>query len=80
VVARSLPVEAAPIGWVQAAAGRLPFRDGSFEVVCCQLGLEFFLDRAAALAEMARVLVPSGRLVWLLARLMGEAHPRSPRA
>jgi SAM-dependent methyltransferase len=66
-VARSLPVRGAPIGWVQATAGRLPFPDGSFEVVCCQLGLQFFPDRAAALAEMARVLVPGGRLaamVW----------------
>jgi SAM-dependent methyltransferase len=67
VVARSLPVGGAPIGWVQATAGRLPFPDGSFEVVCCQLGLQFFPDRAAALAEMARVLVGGGRLavmVW----------------
>jgi SAM-dependent methyltransferase len=66
-VARSLPVGGAPIGWVQATAGRLPFPDGSFEVVCCQLGLQFFPDRAAALAEMARVLVGGGRLaamVW----------------
>jgi SAM-dependent methyltransferase len=41
--------------------------DGGFEVVCCQLGLQFFPDRAAALAEMARVLAPGGRLavmVW----------------
>jgi SAM-dependent methyltransferase len=66
-VARSLPVAGVPVGWVQATAGRLPFPDGSFEVVCCQLGLQFFPDRAAALAEMARVLVPGGRLavmVW----------------
>ena len=66
-VARSLPVRGAPIGWVQATAGRLPFPDGSFEVVCCQLGLQFFPDRSAALAEMARVLVAGGRLaamVW----------------
>jgi SAM-dependent methyltransferase len=67
VVARSLPLGGAPIGWVQATAGRLPFPDGSFEVVCCQLGLQFFPDRSAALAEMARVLVAGGRLaamVW----------------
>jgi SAM-dependent methyltransferase len=66
-VARSLPAPGAPIGWVQATAGRLPFPDGSFEVVCCQLGLQFFPDRAAALAEMARVVVVGGRLaamVW----------------
>ena len=67
MVARSLPVGGAPIGWVQATAGRLPFQDSSFEVVYCQLGLQFFPDRAAALAEMARVLVAGGRLaamVW----------------
>ena len=67
-VARSLPVEGVPIGWVQATAVRLPFRDGSFEVVCCQLGLQFFPDRAAALAEMARVLVAGGRLVVMVWR------------
>jgi SAM-dependent methyltransferase len=66
-VAGSLPAGDAPVGWVQASAGRLPFPDGSFEVVCCQLGLQFFPDRTAALAEMARALVPGGRLavmVW----------------
>jgi SAM-dependent methyltransferase len=67
-VARSLPVAGVPVGWVQATAGRLPFPDGSFEVVCCQLGLQFFPDRAAALAEMARVLVPGGRLVVMVWR------------
>jgi len=54
--------------WVQATAGRLPFPEGSFEVVCCQLGLQFFPDRSAALAEMARVLVPGGRLVVMVWR------------
>jgi SAM-dependent methyltransferase len=67
-VARRLPVGGVPVGWVQATAGRLPFRDGSFEVVCCQLGLQFFPDRAAALAEMARVLVAGGRLVAMVWR------------
>jgi SAM-dependent methyltransferase len=67
-VARRLPVAGVPVGWVQATAGRLPFRDGSFEVVCCQLGLQFFPDRAAALAEMARVLVAGGRLVAMVWR------------
>jgi SAM-dependent methyltransferase len=67
-VARSLPVAGMPVGWVQATAGRLPFPDGSFEAVCCQLGLQFFPDRAAALAEMARVLVAGGRLVVMVWR------------
>jgi SAM-dependent methyltransferase len=67
VVASSVPVSGAPMGWVQASAGRMPFPDRSSEVVCCQLGLQFFPDRSAALAEMARVLVAGGRLaamVW----------------
>jgi SAM-dependent methyltransferase len=68
VVARSLPVGGAPMVWVQASADWMPFPDGSFEVVCCQLGLQFFPDRAAALAEMARVLVAGGRLVVMVWR------------
>lgn len=66
-VASGLPVAGAPIGWVQASAVRMPFPDRSFEVVCCQLGLQYFPARPAALAEMARVLAPGGRLavmVW----------------
>jgi SAM-dependent methyltransferase len=74
VVARSLPASGAPVGWVQASAVRLPFPDRSFEVVCCQLGLQFFPDRSAALAEMARVLVAGGRL----AALVWQSIDRSP--
>jgi SAM-dependent methyltransferase len=62
-VARSL--SAGPgtgIGWVEASALGLPFPAGSYDVVLCQLGLQFFPDRPAALAEMRRVLVTGGRL------------------
>ena len=38
-------------------------RDASVDVVLCQMGLMFMEDRAAAIAEMHRVLVPSGRVV-----------------
>ncbi|GLS11383.1 hypothetical protein GCM10007864_50140 [Sinorhizobium fredii] len=38
------------------------FPDASFDVVLCQLGLQFFPDRLRALREMRRVLVASGRL------------------
>ena len=75
-VAAGLPVEGAPIGWVQADAGRLPFGDRSFEVVCCQLGLQYVPDRPATLAGMARVLVPGGRLA---ARRAGEVRFGSAR-
>jgi SAM-dependent methyltransferase len=52
------------IEWRQGdAAAVLPFPEAAFDVVLCQYGLEFFADRAAGLREMARVLVPGGRLV-----------------
>jgi ubiquinone/menaquinone biosynthesis C-methylase UbiE len=61
-VARSLPRTSAPMHWVQGSALNLPFNDRSFDLVLCQLGLQFFPDRPLALREMKRVLAPSGRL------------------
>jgi SAM-dependent methyltransferase len=61
--ARKIP----DIDWHLGSATELPFADGSFEVVFCQQGLQFFPDRAAAMREMCRVLTPGGRLslnVW----------------
>jgi ubiquinone/menaquinone biosynthesis C-methylase UbiE len=52
--------------WQEASADKLPFRDGSFNVVYCQLGLQFFADRPAALREMRRVLGPEGRLALMV--------------
>jgi len=55
------------IEWSNSPAERLAFADGSFDAVLCQFGLMFFPDRSAAVAEMARVLRPGGRLalaVW----------------
>ncbi len=48
---------------VQADARRLPFRDHSFERVMAITLLEFLAEPDAAVAEMARVTVPGGRLV-----------------
>ena len=68
-VARSsnATADAASIQWQEATADKLPFPDGSFDVAYCQLGLQFFADRPAALREMRRVLSTGGRLavmVW----------------
>jgi SAM-dependent methyltransferase len=55
------------MAWHLSSATELPFDDGSFEVVICQQGLQYFPDRPAAVREMARVLVRGGRLalnVW----------------
>ncbi len=46
-------------------AEHLPFPDGSFDTVVCALSLCSIPDPAAAIGEMARVLVPGGRLLLL---------------
>ena len=52
---QGLPVTLQPFD-----AHALPFPDGSFDAVLCQLGLMFFDDPARALREFLRVLRPGG--------------------
>ncbi len=52
-----------PGGVVLARAGSLPLRSGCLDGVLCECALSVFDDPDAALAEMARVLRPGGRLV-----------------
>jgi ubiquinone/menaquinone biosynthesis C-methylase UbiE len=61
-VARMLPSEGVPINWIEGSALDLPFPAGPFDLVLCQLGLQFFPDRKRALREMRRVLSPLGRV------------------
>ena len=61
--ARNIP----DVEWHQGSALDLPFADGSFDVVLCQQGLQYFPNCAAAMKEIARVLSPAGRVaasVW----------------
>jgi ubiquinone/menaquinone biosynthesis C-methylase UbiE len=51
------------IVWCEGSALALPFEDGAFNIVLCQLGLQFFPDKSLALHEMARVLSSGGRLL-----------------
>jgi ubiquinone/menaquinone biosynthesis C-methylase UbiE len=46
--------------WRQGDAAALPFPDGAFDTVLCQMALMFFPDRARALGEMRRVVAPGG--------------------
>ena len=64
--------ERASIEWLQGDAEALPLGDGAFDVVVCQQGLQFFPRRAAALAEMHRVLAPGGRLALSVMRPIGH--------
>ncbi len=52
-------------GFVNGDALRLPFPDGSFDVITVGYGLRNIADPAAALREMRRVLAPGGRCVIL---------------
>jgi len=61
------------IEWREASADKLPFPNASFNVAYCQLGLQFFADRAAALREMHRVLAAGGRLALMVWRGIEES-------
>jgi ubiquinone/menaquinone biosynthesis C-methylase UbiE len=63
-IARAHPAEpdAAPIEYLQGDATALPVPDQSFDIAICQQGLQFFPDRALALAAMRSALKPGGRL------------------
>jgi ubiquinone/menaquinone biosynthesis C-methylase UbiE len=59
--ARERP-DARGIGWKQAAAERLPFTAAWFDAAHMHLVVHTLTDRPAALAEIARVLMPGGRI------------------
>ncbi len=61
---------AAPEGWAiewqQAPAESIPLAGDAFDVVLCQMSLQFFQDRVQALREMRRVLAAGGRALLSL--------------
>src|SRR5919106_2120986 len=82
-VARSVTPSNMVIEWHQSSAEAMPLPDESFDVVLCQMGLQFVPDKPAALREMRRVLVRGGRLILnvpgptpRLFTIMGEALAR----
>ena len=61
-VARSTSTQSpVSVEWMEASALKLPFPAHAFDLVLCQLGLQFFPDPSVALKEMLRVLAPDGR-------------------
>lgn len=65
-VGRSAAPPESGIEWHTGDAESLPLPDGEFDVVLCQLGLQFMADKPAALSEMRRVLKDDGRLILTL--------------
>ena len=64
------------ITWLECDAAAMPLPDAAFEVALCQQGLQFMPDKPGAMAEMARVLKPGGRLalsVWKTRAPIGAA-------
>ncbi|HEX5778106.1 MAG TPA: methyltransferase domain-containing protein [Xanthobacteraceae bacterium] len=61
-VARSRTSPGMSIDWHQASAESMSLPDQAFDVVLCQMGLQFVSDKAAALREMRRVLDAEGRV------------------
>ncbi len=53
------------IAYVRGSATELPFRDGSFDAVCCFAALYLIEEPLRAVAEIARVLAPGGRVALL---------------
>lgn len=82
-VARAETPAGMRITWHEGRAEQMPLPDAAFDVVLCQMGLQFMTDKRAALDEMRRVLAPGGRIVLnvpgptppafaLLAETLGE--------
>jgi demethylmenaquinone methyltransferase/2-methoxy-6-polyprenyl-1,4-benzoquinol methylase len=51
--------------WIEADGLHLPLRDGEWDAVTIAFGLRNMADKPAALAEVARVVRPGGRVVIL---------------
>ena len=62
---------------VHAQAERLPFADGSFDLVTCVMSLHHLASPPRALDEMARVLAAGGRIV--LEDMIADSDPEITR-
>jgi ubiquinone/menaquinone biosynthesis C-methylase UbiE len=75
---------------LRAAGERLPFPDGSFDLIVSTTSFDHWSDQQAGLRECARTLSPGGRLIlvdlfsgWLAPTLIGPRRHKArtlPRA
>ena len=68
------------IAWVRGSATDLPFRDGSFDAVCCFAALYLIEEPLRAIAEIARVLAAGGRVALLSSVTRGPVPARATDA
>jgi ubiquinone/menaquinone biosynthesis C-methylase UbiE len=61
-MARAVAGPQRSIAWHESSAESMSLSDGSFDLVTCGMGLQFFANKLAALREMRRVLAKDGRL------------------
>ena len=61
-VARTETPSNISIDWYEASVESMPLEDEAFDVVLCQMGLQFIPNKLAALREMRRVLTTGGRV------------------
>jgi SAM-dependent methyltransferase len=76
---QSAKVPVNPPLWVRGWGDALPFADGSFDAVLCKGAIDHFDRPDLAIAEMARVTRPQGRVVLAIANFESFAC-RSARA
>jgi SAM-dependent methyltransferase len=65
------------VAYVRGDAVELPFRDASFDAVCCFAALHMFAEPFRALDRMARVLTPGGRIAIFTSCRMRSAPLRT---
>lgn len=82
-VARTVTPPSDRIEWVEGNAEAIPLPNEAFDVVLCQMALQFVDDKPSALREMRRVLAKDGRMVMNLPgpapemfEMMGDALAR----
>lgn len=62
-VAKTSTPSALAIEWYESSAEATPLPDAAYDVILCQMSLQFFANKTAALGEMHRMLAPGGRVV-----------------
>jgi SAM-dependent methyltransferase len=65
------------VAFIRGDAEALPFRDASFDAVCCFAALNLFADPDTALDHMTRVLTPGGRIAILTSCRLQSAPGRT---